>query len=289
MPRRKEAGVEKMTTGVDTRHQMSMLQTMVGAAERDVERRRAQVSLSELEGQLHTRDDSRPFREALTSPGLSVIAEFKRRSPSAGNIDISVEIADQVRLYQRAGAVALSILTDAEHFGGQLDDLREARSASDLPVLRKDFTVDRYQLYEAVVHGADAVLLIAAVLQDNALSDLYDEAQTLDLDCIVEVRTLEELERALGLDADIIGINNRDLETLDIDVGRTFALLKHIPTGKTVVSESGIEGPDQMDRLQEAGIDAALIGHALMGAADPEAQMRRLLRADEGTREHHLP
>jgi indole-3-glycerol phosphate synthase len=180
-------------------------------------------------------------------------------------------------------------LTHEAHFGGSLEDLRVARDACGLPILRKDFIFDVYQLYEAAAYGADAVLLIAAVLDEDTLADLYRAASKLDLDCIVEVRTEEEVERALDVDADIIGINNRDLETLEIEVDRTFELHKRLPTGKTVVSESGIEEPEQLVRLRAAGVDAVLMGHALMGAADPEAQMRYLLREDEGTREYQLP
>jgi indole-3-glycerol phosphate synthase len=225
----------------------------------------------------------------LTGPGLSVIAEFKRRSPSAGEIAMSTRVADQVAIYQDAGAAALSVLTDDTHFGGRLDDLQEARQASDLPILRKDFIVDRYQLLEAAVFGADAVLLIVAALDGETLPGLYRETQALDLDCIVEVRKPDELERALELDADIIGINNRDLDTLDVEVEKTFDLLTDVPVGKTVVSESGIEDPDQVARLKDAGVDAVLIGHALMHAEDPAEQMRFLLREDAGTREHNVP
>jgi indole-3-glycerol phosphate synthase len=267
---------------------MSKLQAMVEAARHDLERRQAKTSIKQLEQKLESRDDPRPFREALSRSGMSVIAEYKRRSPSEGTIS-AVPVAEQVRAYERGGAAALSVLTHEGHFGGSLEDLGSARDACDLPILRKDFIVDRYQLYEAAVYGADAVLLIAAVLDGDMLGDLYREAEALDLDCIVEVRTGAEVDAALEIDADIIGINNRDLETLVIDVDTTFKLLKRLPTGKTVVSESGIEDPDQLIRLKTAGVDAALIGHALMRASDPEAQMRHMLQEDEGTREYQLP
>jgi indole-3-glycerol phosphate synthase len=268
---------------------MSKLQEMVGAAKRDLEGRQAEVSIDQLEQMLDGRDDARPFREALTRPGLSVIAEFKRSSPTAGDIALGAVVQEQVSRYQTAGAAAVSILTDHSHFGGELDDLLEAHQSSDLPVLRKDFIFDSYQLFEAAAFGADAVLLIAAVLRGNSLGDLYREARILDLDCIVEVRDLEELERALHLDADIIGINNRDLDTLQIDVNKTFDLMRRIPTGKTIVSESGIEDPSQVARLKDAGVDAILVGHALMHAPDPEAEMARLLGGDEHTSEHVFP
>lgn len=219
---------------------------------------------------------------------MSVIAEYKRCSPSEGEIS-KTPVAEQVTAYERGGAAALSVLTHEVDFGGSLDDLQEARDACNLPILRKDFIVDAYQLYEAAAFGADAILLIASVLDEDKLGDLYGKARALDLDCIVEVRGEDEVDVALDIDADIIGVNNRDLGTLAIDVNMTFELLNRIPTGKTVVSESGIEDREQLVRLREAGVDAALIGHWLMQANDPEAQMRSLLLEDEGTREHHLP
>ncbi len=277
-----------MTTSVDTRAEMSNLEAMVDAAKRDFKRRQATTSTAQLEEKLRSRDDPRPFGEALTRPGMSVIAEYKRCSPSEGEIS-TVPVGEQVIAYERGGAAALSVLTHEAHFGGSLEDLRLAREACGLPILRKDFIVDAYQLYEAAAYGADAVLLIAAVLEGDELSHLYQEARRLDLDCIVEVRSEDEFNTALEIDADIIGINNRDLVTLKIDVDTTFKLLTRLPIGKTVVSESGIDDPEQLVRLKAAGVDAALIGHALMQSDDPVAQMHHLLREDEGTREYQLP
>jgi indole-3-glycerol phosphate synthase len=269
-----------------------MLHEMVGAARLDVNRRRAEISLRQLEEQLGSREASRPFREALTRPQLSLIAEFKRYSPSAastGEAAASATVGDQIGAYQRGGAAALSILTDVKHFKGRLEDLRDARRSSDLPILRKDFTVDRYQLYEAAVFGADAILLIVAALDADVLATLYAETQQLDLDCILEVRDADELEIALELDADIIGINNRNLATLKVDISTTYELMPDVPAGKTVVAESGISSRTELEELERVGVDAVLIGSALMSAADPEAKTRELTGADEGTREHHLP
>src|SRR5262249_52991275 len=151
-------------------------------------------------------EERRPFNEALTRPGFSLIAEFKRRSPSAGEIREGAQVADMVRAYEAGGAAALSVLTEAPHFGGSLEDLRAARAATGLPVLRKDFVVDPYQLYEAAASGADAVLLIVAALEDDALERLHREARGLDLDCLVEIHDERELERALRVDADVLGI-----------------------------------------------------------------------------------
>jgi indole-3-glycerol phosphate synthase len=265
-----------------------MIEQLIGAAREGVEERRGQVAQADLESRLSARGEDRPFREALVRPGLSLIAEFKRRSPSAGEISTAV-IVDQVGAYERGGAAALSVLTDERHFGGTLDDLRDARAACDLPILRKDFIVDPYQLYEAAVNGADAVLLIVRALDDAALRSLYEEARGLDLDCLVEVHDAEELERALTLDADVIGINNRNLDEGGVDVTTTYELMPDVPAGKTVVAESGISARGELEELERVGVDAVLIGEALMSAADPEAKTRELAESHEGTREHGLP
>ena len=246
---------------------------------------------ADLESQLRERGRDRPFNEALVRPGLSLIAEFKRRSPSAGQIaaDEEAAVADKVQAYERGGAAALSILTDETHFGGTLEDLRQARAACGLPILRKDFMVDPYQLYEAAVNGADAVLLIVRALDDEALRSLYEGARGLDLDCLVEVHDEEELERALELDADVIGINNRDLDAGTVDVATTYELMPDVPAGKTVVAESGISERSELEELERVGVDAVLIGSALMLAADAEAKARELTDSGEGTREHQLP
>src|ERR687897_1079507 len=218
---------------------MSRLDELVAGVRETVERRRAEVPLKELRDAVGTRTGYRPFSEALVRPGLSLIAEFKRRSPSAGDIRGGADLADVVAAYERGGAAALSILTEEHQFGGSLQDLRAARESCDLPILRKDFTVDTYQLYEAAASGADAVLLVVAAVKDDELWRLYEEARAIDLDCLVEVHDEEDLERALALDSDVIGINNRNLRDLTLDVSTTHELIIDVPAGKTVVSESG--------------------------------------------------
>jgi indole-3-glycerol phosphate synthase len=263
-----------------------MIEHLISGARQGVEARRRELPQADLEARLSGRGEDRPFNEALVRPGLSLIAEFKRRSPSAGEIAAAAVLADQVRAYERGGAAALSVLTDEPHFGGSLEDLRAARAACGLPIVRKDFIVDPYQLYEAAVNGADAVLLIVRALGDEELRGLYGEARALDLDCLVEVHDSEELERALAADAEVIGINNRDLDDGTVDLARTFELMPDVPAGKTVVAESGISGRAELEELERVGVDAVLIGGALMTAADPEAKTRELTGADEGTREH---
>lgn len=263
------------------------MEQLIAGAREGVEARRRDLSQADLESRLSARGEDRPFNEALVRPGLSVIAEFKRRSPSAGQIARDeVEVAAQVAAYERGGAAALSVLTDEPHFGGSLADLRAARAASSLPIIRKDFVVDRYQLYEAAVNGADAVLLIVAALGDDDLRSLYEEARAIDLDCLVEVHDGEELERALEAGAEVIGINNRNLDDMNVDVATTFELMPNVPAGKTVVAESGISGRQELEELDRVGVDAVLIGGALMAAPDPEHKVRELTGPDESTREH---
>ena len=267
---------------------MSRLDQLLAATREDVARRRSQLSAEELRSQLGTRGGSRPFKEALTRPGLSLIAEFKRGSPSAGEIQPEADVAGIVSAYEQGGAAALSVLTEPHQFLGSLDDLRAARAASSLPILRKDFIVDPYQLWESAVAGADAVLLIVAALEDEELEQLYGETVQLDLDCVVEVHDAEDLERALAIDPEVIGINNRDLRSFETEVRTTHELCPDIPAGKTVVSESGYERRDQLDELERIGVDAVLIGETLMRAPDPEALVRELTLAEELTREHLL-
>jgi indole-3-glycerol phosphate synthase len=173
------------------------------------------------------------------------------------------------------------VLTDEKNFGGTIADLDEARAASGLPILAKNFHIDPYQLYESAAHGADAILIVVASVNERRLRELYDEAHSLDLDVLVEVHNEEELEQAFEIDADVIGINNRDLATFEIDVETTFELMADIPTGITIVAESGIANLDQILRLDDAGVDAVLIGQALMSSPDVEEACRAFTRIDE--------
>jgi indole-3-glycerol phosphate synthase len=268
---------------------MSRLEELVDAARRAVRARSEAIPLEELRARLEARGEDRPFKEALVRPGLSLIAEFKRRSPSAGEIKPGAEVEDLVSAYERGGAAALSILTEDGGFGGSLDDLRSARAASDLPLLRKDFVVDEYQLVEAAAHGADAVLLIVAALEEDDLAWLHAESQALDLDTVVEVHNEDDLETALRLDVDVIGINNRDLRDFEVDIATTDRLITDVPAGKTVVAESGYSTREQLDELDRIGVDAVLIGEALMRAPDPEQAVRELAGGDQPTREHDIP
>jgi indole-3-glycerol phosphate synthase len=222
---------------------------------------------------------ARRFRDALSGEGVGVIAEFKRRSPSAGSLHDAPDLAEIVRAYARGGAVALSILTEGPNFEGSLDDLRAARAACELLLLRKDFVVDPYQLYEASAAGADAVLLIVAALEQADLASLHSEARSLGLGVLVEVHDSLELERAIAVGADVVGVNNRDLRDFSVDVERTERLMDEVPPGVIVVSESGIADAEQIARLGEQGVQAVLVGERLMRSGDPAAAIRTLRSA----------
>jgi indole-3-glycerol phosphate synthase len=259
------------------------LDALIDSTRRRLEERRRRRPLAEVELEAAGRGECRPFAEFLARPGTSVIAEYKRRSPSAGVIREGAGVAEMARAYERGGAAALSILTEEEHFGGSLADLHEAATASDLPVLRKDFTIDPYQVFEAKAAGGDAILLVVGALQPAELATLYGLARDLEMDALVEVHDEPELEAALAVDAGTIGINNRNLEDFSVDLARTFDLLTDVPAGKIVVSESGIATREQVEELEQVGVDAVLVGETLMRADDPEAATRELARTEEPT------
>jgi indole-3-glycerol phosphate synthase len=257
----------------------TVLERIVRSTREEVERRKTSLPLGDLAERAPAGVLERRFHGALAAAGIGVIAEFKRRSPSAGSLREDPDVREMVSAYERGGASAVSVLTEGPNFDGSLEDLRIAREACELPVLRKDFIVDRYQLHEARAVGADAVLLIVAALDGGELETLYEEALVLKLDVLVEVHDAQELQSALSVGADTIGINNRDLRDFSVDVERTYRLMSQMPPGVTVVSESGIATADQLTRLADAGVEAVLVGEALMRAPDPEAALRRL-RAD---------
>jgi indole-3-glycerol phosphate synthase len=270
-----------------------VLERILESTREDLNARKRDLPPEELEYQAFAignggEASERRFEAALTEPGIAVIAEFKRRSPSAGTLGRAPDLHELVGAYERGGAGALSVLTEEKHFDGTLEDLRAARTACELPILRKDFILDDYQLYEAKVAGADAVLLIVAALAPEELHSLHEGAGKLGLDVLVEVHDREELRTALSLGAELIGINNRDLRDFSVDVERTEKLMGEIPAGVTVVSESGIARAEQLVKLEAAGVDAVLVGEALMRSADPEAALRTLRGDPAGRRCAHF-
>ena len=233
---------------------------------------------------LRIRKDANPHRLVQTlesdSKRSKIIAEFKRRSPSAGIIRDDLTVNEIVRCYERGGACAISVLTDEEYFAGSIADLCAARSSTTLPLLCKDFIIDPMQVFEAAIAGADAVLLIAAALDEMSLAELRTLAENeLGLDALVEVHNSEELNRALNARAKIIGVNNRDLRTFQVSLNTSQRLIAEAPRGKIMVSESGLQSAESLVRLRELGFRAFLIGEVLMRAADPEKSLHNLIIA----------
>ena len=221
---------------------------------------------------------TRGFRDALTGPGLAVIAEIKRRSPSKGPLNVELDPVAVAAAYDAGGAACLSVLTDEEFFGGSVDDLQAARAATKLPVLRKDFTAGAHDVADARLMGADAVLLIAAALERDELVDFHRLAVELGLDVLVEVHDERELEVALECGATLVGVNQRDLVTFEVDHVRAERMAAAIPAGIVKVAESGVRDAADAARLAAAGYDAILVGESLVTAPDPAAALAALLR-----------
>lgn len=248
----------------------------------EIHDRRGRHPLNHLKSQVRDQPPARGFAAAVQAKASAgqpaVIAEIKRASPSKGVIRDHYEPAAIARSYQEGGASCLSVLTDAAYFQGHEDHLRAARSACVLPVLRKDFTIDAWQLFEARALGADCILLIAAALEQAQLQDLYLQAREIGLDVLIEVHDAIELERALPFEQALLGINNRNLRTFEVSLDTTIGLLPHIPRGRLKVSESGILSRDHISQLRQAGVEAFLIGEAFMRAPDPGTALAQLLR-----------
>lgn len=262
-----------------------ILGRIVARTREHVEERRRLLPLKRLQGSAPTPGGGRrSFAAALVRPGVNVIAEFKRRSPSRGVIREDLHPVKVAQAYEVGGAAALSVLTEEQFFGGSLEDLKEARGATLLPVLRKDFIVDPYQLWETWYAGADAVLLIVAALSDRELATLQATAREIGLDALVEVHDRDELRRARAVGARLIGVNNRDLRTMDVSLQTALDLAPEIPDEVTAVVESGINGPGHVRRLRDAGYDAFLIGEHLMTAPDPGAALEELIRESSARR-----
>jgi indole-3-glycerol phosphate synthase len=232
-------------------------------------------------------EPTRGFAVSLQVPGLSVIAEIKRRSPSKGSLAPDLDPAGLAGAYERGGAAGLSVLTDVDHFGGSIADLQAARAATALPIIRKDFTVSELDVYDARLMGADCVLLIAAALNDHELSRFHQCACDVGLDALVEIHDEAELERALAVGATLVGVNQRDLRTFSVDHDRARRVGRAMPSSVVRVAESGVRGPDDAASLAEAGFDAVLVGESLVTMADPAAGVAALRHArtsSEGSR-----
>lgn len=235
--------------------------------------------VEQLQAKLAAAPPVRDFVAALRSaPDIGLIAEVKKKSPSAGLIRSDFDPVAIAEVYQSAGASCLSVLTDEEFFGGKLEYLTTIRETASVPVLRKDFIVDRYQVLEARVAGADCVLLIAECLEDCTLRDLYFYASELGMDSLIEIYDPENLDRVLKLDPPLVGVNNRDLRTFVVDLDHTLRIMPHVPKSTLLVSESGIQTRADVDRLKAQGVGAILVGESLMRAPDIAAAVRELVR-----------
>jgi indole-3-glycerol phosphate synthase len=254
----------------------SILDTIVASKRREIEAARLRRSEAELERQLSQAPPIRDFESALRQPGMQIIAEVKKASPSAGVIRADFDPIAIAQTYERHGATCISVLTDAPFFQGHLAYLTRIREVVGCPLLRKDFLLDRYQLLEARVAGADAVLLIAEILPGETLTRLYREARDLELHVLMELHQAEHLPRVLDTGASLIGINNRDLHRFETRLEHTLELLDRIPPDRVVISESGIRTAEDLRRLEAAGVKAVLVGESLMRAPDIGLALDRL-------------
>ena len=234
---------------------------------------------ADAESRVLTRDFEGALRRKIAAGEAAVIAEIKKASPSKGVLRADFVPADIAQSYAEHGAACLSVLTDRQFFQGSVDYLKQARASCDLPVLRKDFMVDAYQVYESRAMGADCILLIAACLDDAQMADLEAVARGLDMAVLVEVHDGAELQRALKLKTPLVGINNRNLRSFEVSLDTTLGLLPEVPADRLLVTESGILAPDDVKRMREAGVHAFLVGEAFMRAEDPGTALSKLFRS----------
>ena len=255
-----------------------MLEEILKHKRVEVEARKNEVSLANLKSKLVNALPLRSFKEAISKPNnINLIAEIKRASPSQGLIRKDFNQVEIAKIYQEAGAAAISILTDEKFFQGKLNFLPEVKKVVALPLLRKDFIIDEYQIYESRAYGADALLLIASTLSEAQMNEFLSLSHDLGMDCLVEVHEGEELEKVLEAPAEIIGINNRNLSTLQVDLSTTQRLRKLIPADKIVISESGIRNREDVLQLANGKINAILVGESLLRSTDIKEKIRELV------------
>lgn len=257
----------------------TVLKKILARKEQEVADRKAKVSIEQLKAQLKSASAPRGFAEALQSKisagDSAVIAEIKKASPSKGVIRENFDPIEIAKSYERGGAACLSVLTDMDFFQGADQYLKDARAACNLPVIRKDFIIDEYQLYESRVLGADCVLLIVSALSPEKLKSLHATALSLGLDVLVEVHDQQELDIALAVDNPMIGINNRNLHTFEVSLDNTFELLDQIPRNRIVITESGIHNDSDVQVMRDNNVHAFLVGEAFMRSENPGLQLKR--------------
>lgn len=255
---------------------MTTLEMILAEVRKNLARRREEVPLDEVLARVERQEPALDFAASLGQPGISLIAEVKRASPSRGVLAAKIEPLKLARVYATNGARAISVLTEPHFFRGSLQYLAAIRQEVSLPLLCKDFILDRYQVYEARAHGADAILLIASILTEEEMAAFLWLGRSLGMEALVEVHDEEELEKVLKLAPGVVGINNRNLHTFRVDLATSFLLRSLVPDGIITVSESGIETRAQVDRLERMGFDAVLVGGALVEAEDVSAKVREL-------------
>ncbi|HJP19445.1 MAG TPA: indole-3-glycerol phosphate synthase TrpC [Nitrospinota bacterium] len=254
-----------------------ILNKIIEEKRKELKHSKSSASLKEIRKRIGDAGNNRGFKKSLENDSINIIAEIKKASPSKGIIREDFNPVEIAKIYQDNAAVAISVLTDKKYFQGDIEYLNQIRKNVSLPLLRKDFILDEYQLYEAKVFGADAVLLIAAVLDKNQLTEYMELSKEIGLENLVEVHSFKDLEKAMYCEAEIIGINNRDLQTFEVSLKTTLDMAKEIPENKVIVSESGINSHDDILELQKNGVNAFLIGEALMKEKDIGKKLKELI------------
>jgi indole-3-glycerol phosphate synthase len=258
----------------------SVLRSVLEATQSRLHRAKQTISISSLEKRAAEAREPLPphcFRDRLADLSkINIIAEFKRASPSKGVINDLPDPAKTAQAYQACGAAAISVLTEPDFFRGSIEDLSSIRTAIDIPVLRKDFIIDEYQLFESAAAGADAILLIVAAISPVKLKRLSERARALGMDAVIEVHDISEMQTAIGIGADIIGVNNRDLQTFSVSLDVSRELIRHAPANTAMIAESGLRSHKEIAELRKLGYSGFLIGETLMRSADPAEELRRL-------------
>ncbi len=254
-----------------------ILNKIIEEKKKELKNSKSSASLKEIRKRVGDAGNNRGFKKSLANDSINIIAEIKKASPSKGIIREDFNPVEIAKIYQDNGVIAISVLTDKKFFQGDIEYLNQIRKNVSLPLLRKDFIIDEYQLYEAKAFGADAVLLIAAVLDKNQLTEYMELSREIGLENLVEVHSFKDLEKTMYCEAEIIGINNRDLQTFDVSLKTTSALAKEIPGNKVIVSESGINTHEDIVSLQKSGVNAFLIGEALMREKDIGKKLKELI------------
>ena len=254
-----------------------ILDEIVAAKKNELERRKQKVPLSFLASKIPGLPSTRSFEDALIKPGISLIAEIKKASPSAGIICKEFNPSKIAKIYEGNKASAISVLTEEKYFSGNINLLSQIKKITKIPILQKDFILEKYQIYEARLYGADSILLIAAILSGKKIEDFFTLAHQLGMSAILEVHNNEDLKKVLVTEAKIIGINNRNLRTLKVDIGTTLKLREKIPSGKIIISESGIKDYKEIQLLKKCGIDGILVGETLLQSKNIVEKMKELI------------